>query len=123
MLLHASENESAGVECNVKPALECAHEAIWAFFKLWGFFEQEAGVWWVFQHRAFEESLLMAHLLESEAASKDANGESTSTDPIFLKAREAIGKMLELMERYGGNVEMHRERKEVLSEAFAKIAA
>ena len=48
MLIQASENESAGVECNLKPALEAAHEAIWAFFILWGFFEVEAGVWWVF---------------------------------------------------------------------------
>lgn len=51
MLLQASENEGAGVEPNVKSALEAAHEAIWAFFKLWGIFESEAPVWWVFQHR------------------------------------------------------------------------
>lgn len=115
MLLHASENESAGVECNVRPALEAAHEAIWAFFKLWNFFEPEAGVWWVFQHRAFEESLLMAHLLEGKKGGAEGEAE------IFAKVREDIGRMLELMERYGGNVEMHRERKEVLNEAFGRI--
>ena len=68
MLLHASENDAAGVEPNLKPALEAAHEAIWAFFKLWSFSEAEAGVWWVFQHRAFEEALLMAHLLTMPSA-------------------------------------------------------
>jgi hypothetical protein len=116
MLLQASENDSAGVDCNVKLALEAAHEAIWAFFKLWSFFEAEAGVWWVFQHRAFEESLLMAHLLASQVVA-----DGVGLDPIFAKAKEDIARMLELMERYGGNLEMHRERKEVLSEAFARI--
>lgn len=122
MLLQASENEPAGVECNLKPALEAAHEAIWAFFKLWGFFEAEAGVWWVFQHRAFEESLLMAHLLALQPDQNSIDGSGLGTDPIFGKAKEDIARMLELMERYGGNLEMHRERKEVLSEAFARIA-
>lgn len=47
MLLHASENPEQGVEPNVKAALEAAHEALCAFFKLWGLFEFEAVVWWV----------------------------------------------------------------------------
>ncbi|KAK5174915.1 uncharacterized protein LTR77_000051 [Saxophila tyrrhenica] len=121
MLLHASENDSAGVECNVKPALEAAHEAIWAFIKLWGFFEAEAGVWWVFQHRAFEESLLMAHLLANVPAVGEGEEGGGAGNVIFGKAKEDIARMLELMERYGGNLEMHRERKEVLSAAFERI--
>lgn len=46
-LLQASENAEAGVEPNVKAALEAAHEAVGAFFKLWSLFETEATVWWV----------------------------------------------------------------------------
>ncbi|KAK3699720.1 hypothetical protein LTR37_016325 [Vermiconidia calcicola] len=122
MLLHASENESSGVECNVKPALEAAHEAIWAFFKLWGYFESEASVWWVFQHRAFEESLLMAHLLAMQPVTEGDVPGPISYDPIFAKAKEDVAKMLEVMERYGGALEMHNERKEVLREAFQRIA-
>lgn len=57
MLLQVNENEGAGVECNVRGALEAAHEAIWAYFKLHTFFKNEAEVWWVFQHRAFEEAV------------------------------------------------------------------
>ena len=57
MILQASENEEVGIECNVRGTLEAAHEAICAFFKLHKFFEHEAGVWWVFQHRAFEEAV------------------------------------------------------------------
>ena len=121
MLLHASENEGQGVECNLKPALEAAHEAIWAFFKLWNFFEAEAGVWWVFQHRAFEESLLMAHLLAMQGATDGSLNGGVNYDPIFGKAKEDVAKMLRIMERYGGSLEMHKTRKEVLVEAFERI--
>jgi hypothetical protein len=119
MLLHSSENEAAGVEPNIKCALEAAHEAIWAFFKLWGLFENEAGVWWVFQHRAFEESLIIAGLLALPPA-QDMNG-MPMYDPIYDKAKDDISRMLEIMERYGGSLEMHKTRKEVLQEAFSRI--
>ena len=142
MLLQASENEAGGVERNVRAALESAHEAIWAFFKLWAFFENEAAVWWVFQHRAFEESLLTAHLLSSlpgesllrrrgSTASTSSQGgrfggsESTSNaplEPLYAKAKDDVQRMLEIMERYGGGMEMHRTKKEALREALERIA-
>lgn len=118
MLLYAAENEHAGVPINVKGALEAAHEAIWAFFKYWGLFEIEAGVWWVFQHRAFEESLLIAHLL---AIPLSEDGHAAS-DSIYVKCKDDIARMMEIMDRYsGGSLEMHRTRKDVLVEAFGKI--
>ena len=138
MLLQASENESAGVEANVKGALEAAHEAIWSFFKLWGLFEAEAGVWWVFQHRAFEESLLMAHLLATPVVAAPTAEEATDEmpppaaaaaaagglveHPIYDKAKDDILRMMEIMERYGGALAMHRARKDVLQEAFERIS-
>ncbi|KAI7546975.1 hypothetical protein KC331_g5285 [Hortaea werneckii] len=124
MLLHASENESAGVSANIKAALEAAHEAVWAFFKLWGLFETEAGVWWVFQHRAFEESLLIAHLLATVPQQDDNDqglATSSKSDPIFAKCKDDIARMMDIMDRYsGGSLEMHKTRKDVLVEAFAK---
>lgn len=57
MLLHGSENISAGVECSVHETLHAAHEAAAVFIRLWRLFEAEAEVWWVFQHRAFEEAV------------------------------------------------------------------
>lgn len=120
MLLQASESESTGVECSLKPTLEAAHEAIWAFFKLWGFFEAEAGVWWVFQHRAFEESLLMAHLLATRPVVEVAEG-GQPPDPIFAKAKEDVAKMLGIMDRYSGSLAVHNTRKNVLLEAFQRI--
>ena len=104
---------------NVKGALEAAHEAIWAFFKLWQLFESEAGVWWVFQHRAFEESLLIAHLL-AIPPQLDANG-MTVLDPVYTKLKDDIMRMMKIMDRYGGSLEMHKTRKDVLQDAFARI--
>lgn len=132
MIIQASENTSAGVERNISGALECAHEAIWAFFKLWAFFETEAAVWWIFQHRAFEESLLIAHLLSSlpaESLRRESSGGSvgrrgSSAGPetaLYTKARDDVKRMLELMERYGAGLDMHRARMEALREAFEKI--
>ena len=93
MLLYACENPSQGVVADVKSAIEAAHEALWAFFKLWGLFESEAGVWWSMQHSAWEESLLIGHLLNRLPASVTGENE-TEYDPIYDKAKEDIGRML-----------------------------
>lgn len=112
-LLQASENPEQSVSPNVKGALEAAHEALCAFFKLWGIFEIEAGVWWELQHRAFEESLLIANLLTI----------APKTDPPYDQIfRNDIRRMLELMARYGDNVEIHMERRKVLEAAFERIS-
>ncbi|KXT06737.1 hypothetical protein AC578_8485 [Pseudocercospora eumusae] len=114
-LLQMAENKAQGVEPNVKAALEAAHEALCAFFKLWGLFEVEAGVWWVFQHRAFEEALLIVKSLAIPPSPE------SQYDAIYAKGKEDVRRMLEIMERYGGNLEMHTTRKEVLREAFERI--
>nr|POF12652.1 putative transcriptional regulatory protein [Quercus suber] len=119
MLLHASANPAQKVVGNALEALRAAHEALWAFFKLWALFENEAGVWWVFQHRAFEESLLVAHLL---ATPRPPAGRSAEEQRTYDQAKDDIVRMMEIMERYGGNLEMHKTRKEVLHEAFENIA-
>ncbi|KAK3080604.1 hypothetical protein LTS18_014855 [Coniosporium uncinatum] len=56
MLVLADENVSAGVRCDVHGAVEAGRVAIGAFFDIWQNFRADAGVWWVFQHRAFEEA-------------------------------------------------------------------
>lgn len=57
MVIHADENDSTGVLCDVKGALHAARMALQAFFHLREFLKVDAGVWWVFQHRAFEEAV------------------------------------------------------------------
>lgn len=133
MLLQASENAQAGVEVNVRGALEAAHEALWAYFKLYMLFENDAAVWWVFQHRAFEEALLIADLLSASrtAAGPDVtNGRSLGGGPtasiekgevLYGKCKEDVLRMLELVDRNRGSVEMKGTRKAVLLAAFNRL--
>lgn len=57
MIIQADENEAGGVRCDVKGALEAARLALAAFFDFWTYLRIDASVWWVFQHRAFEEAV------------------------------------------------------------------
>lgn len=89
MLVHASE--SADVPLNVRGTLEAAHDAITAFFVLYGLFEVEARVWWVFNHRAFLEALCIGTVLR-EAMKEPGGLEAVGKDPLFVRARADISE-------------------------------
>ena len=55
MLVYADENEEMTLD--LKGTLDAAHEAISSFFLLHTLFEEEARVWFHFQHRAFSEAV------------------------------------------------------------------
>ena len=55
MLVHADESEELSLD--LKGTLDAAHEAINSFFLLHTLFEDEARVWFHFQHRAFSEAV------------------------------------------------------------------
>lgn len=57
MIVEAEENEVGGVHCDVRGALEAGRLALESFFDFWEYLRVDAGVWWVFQHRAFEEAV------------------------------------------------------------------
>jgi hypothetical protein len=57
MLIEADANEPAGVKCDVRGALESGRVAVGTFFEFWDGLRSDAAVWWVFQHRAFEEAV------------------------------------------------------------------
>lgn len=57
MAVQADENSPEGVAPDVKGALEAARMALQAFFHFWEYLKTDASVWWVFQHRAFEEAV------------------------------------------------------------------
>jgi hypothetical protein len=57
MLIEADANEVAGVKCDVRGALESGRIAVGTFFDFWDNLRGDAAVWWVFQHRAFEEAV------------------------------------------------------------------
>ena len=55
MLIYADEHEQLDID--VHGTLDAAHEAINSFFLLRALFEDEAMVWYHFQHRAFSEAV------------------------------------------------------------------
>jgi len=61
MIIQADVNEARGVTCDVKGALEAARMALASFLDFWEFLRVDASVWWVFQHRAFEEAVRLTY--------------------------------------------------------------
>lgn len=57
MTIQADVNEAAGVQCDVRGAIEAGRIAMRAFFDFWEYLRSDASVWWVFQHRAFEQAV------------------------------------------------------------------
>ena len=60
MAIQADENPVNGVACNIKGALEAGRLALQSFFHFWEYLQTDASVWWVFQHRAFEEAVSLS---------------------------------------------------------------
>ena len=90
MLLHSSE--SPEVQPDVRGTLNAAHEAISAFFLLYELFESESKVWWVFNHRAFLECMMIGNTLQE--VGKDEDGaEKLGKDPLFVRAKADIGML------------------------------
>ncbi|KAF2262140.1 hypothetical protein CC78DRAFT_535025 [Lojkania enalia] len=123
MIIRADENDAGGVTCDVPGALEAARMAIGAFFDFWKYLRVDAGVWWVFQHRAFEEALLMARILatQEQPLSPEKGGLSPATDPLLGRAKEDARKCLDVLELVGSAPEMQKTRTEVLRAAMADI--
>ncbi|EON63598.1 hypothetical protein W97_02826 [Coniosporium apollinis CBS 100218] len=126
MILQMDENDAGGVRCDVKGALEAARLAIEAFFELWDFLRVDAGVWWVFQHRAFEEALTISKLLaadrQQQPVSPGQPPKSMMPETLFVAAKMDVRKMLDILEHVGsGAPEMQKTRTDVLRTAFEEI--
>ncbi|KAL2672092.1 fungal-specific transcription factor domain-containing protein [Phyllosticta citricarpa] len=125
MLLLADANEPAGVKCDVRGALEEARLALQAFFDLWEHLRVDAGVWWVFQHRAFEEALMMARLLaiQQQPDSPFQNQiKSPIEETLLVAAKHDIRRVIEILEQVGSSApEMQKTRTEVLRTAYEDI--
>ncbi|KAL6703395.1 hypothetical protein ACN47E_009737 [Coniothyrium glycines] len=123
MAIQADENQAQGVPCDVKGALEAARMGLRAFFHFWEHLKTDASVWWVFQHRAFEEALLMTRILGQQAQplSPEHNGLSPSSDPLLQAAKEDARRCLEILDLVGIAPEMQKTRTEVLRTAFSEI--
>ncbi|KAH7359852.1 fungal-specific transcription factor domain-containing protein [Pyrenochaeta sp. MPI-SDFR-AT-0127] len=123
MAIQADENPGAGVPCDVKGALEAARMALQSFFHFWDYLKIDASVWWVFQHRAFEEALLMARILgqQEQPLSPSHNGMPPSSDPLLQLAKDDARKCLDILDLVGIAPEMQKTRTEVLRTAFSDI--
>ncbi|KAF5874410.1 putative zn 2cys6 transcription factor protein [Botrytis fragariae] len=116
MLLHSSE--SPEVQPDVRGTLNAAHEAINAFFLLYELFESESKVWWVFNHRAFLECMMIGNTLQE--VGKDEDGaEKLGKDPLFVRAKGDIVRMIDIMTKIGdgdNGSQVARTRVQVLSD-------
>ncbi|KND88483.1 putative transcriptional regulatory protein C1F7.11c [Tolypocladium ophioglossoides CBS 100239] len=112
MLVHASE--SADVPVNVRGTLEAAHDAIGSFFLLYSLLEAEARVWWVFNHRAFLEALCIGNVLR-EAAREPGGMDLLARDPLFVRARADITRMIQIMRLIGEDSDVARTRVQILT--------
>ncbi|KAF2194314.1 hypothetical protein K469DRAFT_709828 [Zopfia rhizophila CBS 207.26] len=123
MIIQADVNELGGVVCDVRGALEAARMALQSFFNFWEYLRVDAGVWWVFQHRAFEEALLMARILgmQEQPLSPSKADMSPASEPLFMMAKEDARKTLNILDLVGVAPEMQKTRTEVLRKAFADI--
>ncbi|KAF2089737.1 hypothetical protein K490DRAFT_37819 [Saccharata proteae CBS 121410] len=126
MLILADENEAGGVKCDVRGALEEARRAIAAFFELWEFLSVDAGVWWVFQHRAFEEALMMARLLvmqeQADSSPYLRYTKSPIEESLLVVAKNDIRHVIDILEHVGsGAPEMQKTRVDVLRTVFEEI--
>ncbi|RGP59576.1 hypothetical protein FSPOR_11191 [Fusarium sporotrichioides] len=113
MLVHASE--SPDVPVNVRGTLEAAHDAITAFFLLFTLLEIEARVWWVFNHRAFLEALCIGNVLK-EATREPGGADMMARDPLLVRAKSDITRMIQIMQIMGKDSEVARTRVQVLSD-------
>ncbi|CAI6334144.1 unnamed protein product [Periconia digitata] len=116
MAIQADENEAGDVVCDVKGALEAAQMALLSFFHFWEYLRVDAGVWWVFQHRAFEEALLIARILGVQ----DQAHVDPATDPFLAVAKEDARKTLDILEMVSAP-EARKTRTDVLKTAFNDI--
>ncbi|KAI4135732.1 MAG: hypothetical protein LQ347_000412 [Umbilicaria vellea] len=106
MLVCADENED--LEVDVNGTLEAAHEAINSFFMLHGLFEDEARVWYHFQHRAFSEAHVIAELVKKRP-------EGSVMDPMRIRAKTDVVRMIGILQLKSGTDIVAKTRVSVLS--------
>ena len=106
MLVYADEHDD--LELDVHGTLDAAHQAINSFFVLHKLFEDEARVWYHFQHRAFSEALIIAELVKSRA-------EMLATDPKRMRAKDDVIRMIGILGLTSEHDIVARTRVTVLS--------
>ncbi|KAG6991398.1 hypothetical protein G7Y79_00052g087380 [Physcia stellaris] len=107
MLVYADENEEMTLD--LEGTLNSAHEAVNSFFLLHTLFEDEARVWFHFQHRAFSEALVLAELIKSKPKG------FSSMDPLYMRAKNDLLRMIGILQLSSETDVVSRTRVGVLS--------
>ncbi|KAF1811563.1 hypothetical protein P152DRAFT_398942 [Eremomyces bilateralis CBS 781.70] len=133
MLIHADEGTPPNSRhdsaishiptIDARAAVDAARTAIATFFDLWQWFETEAGVWWVFQHRAYEEALMICRLLAAYGSQfPPISSPRLEPDPLFIAAKADVARMLEILEQVGTSApELQKTRREILCQACEAV--
>ncbi|KAL9130532.1 MAG: hypothetical protein Q9217_001300 [Psora testacea] len=106
MLIYVDEH--GDMELDVYGTLDAAHEAISSFFLLHKLFEDEARVWYHFQHRAFSEALIIAELVKNKGA-------MLATDTKRMRAKDDLIRMIGILGVMSEHDVVARTRVSVLS--------
>ncbi|EXL67630.1 hypothetical protein FOPG_16261 [Fusarium oxysporum f. sp. conglutinans race 2 54008] len=113
MLVH--DSEIPDVPASIRGTLEGAHDAITTFFLLFAHLEIEARGWWEFNHRAFLEALCIGNVLK-QAARKLASADMMAKDPVLVRAKGDITRMIQIMRSMSEDIEAARTRVGVLGD-------
>ena len=107
-LMHVFGDEHDQLPLDVYGTLDAAHRAISSFFLLHKLFEEEARVWYHFQHRAFSEALVIAELIKNR-------GDLPSLDPKRVRAKQDLISMIGILGLTSEYNVVARTRASVLS--------
>lgn len=90
MLLHASYSDEVPID--IDAALEASHEALRAFFLLYGLFANETRTWWNMNHRAFLEAQCIGEFLRNGSLRDSSAEDGDDGFERFSQARTNLGK-------------------------------
>lgn len=90
MLVYVDESEDLSLD--LKGTLDAAHEAINSFFLLHTLFQDEARVWFHFQHRAYSEAVVIAELIKNKPE------DFSSMDPMYMRAKNDLLRMIGILQ-------------------------
>lgn len=132
MLIYSDEHEN--MEVDVRGTLDAAHEALNSFFLLHSLFEDEARIWYHFQHRAFSEAVcsvpspishvllvfatpLLTQAIQHITAELVKNQtDSPTLDPVRTRAKNDVLRMIEILQLSSDHDAMSRTRVSILSQ-------
>ena len=137
MLIYSDEHEN--MEVDVRGTLDAAHEALNSFFLLHALFQDEARVWYHFQHRAFSEAVsslfpaALSNPIPNPSISYNrtdkakqiqhvtaelvkTQGDRLELDPVRMRAKNDVLRMIGILQLSSDHDVMSRTRVSILNQ-------